>query len=62
MVLGSITSQVKTSVGSSKNGSTKAVDWIGHQNHVRFLDALPAGDGRTVEHLAVLEHIFVHGC
>ncbi len=34
---------------------------IGHQNHVRFLDALPTGDGRTVEHFAVLEHIFIHG-
>ncbi len=31
---------------------------VRHQNHVRFLNALPAGDGRAVEHLAVLEDIF----
>ncbi len=36
-------------------------DRIGHQDHVRFLNALPAGDGRAVEHLAVLEHILVYG-
>ena len=34
---------------------------IGHQDHVRLLDALPAGDGRAVEHLAVLEYILIHG-
>ena len=34
---------------------------IRHQDHVGFLNPLPAGDGRAVEHLAVLEHIFVHG-
>jgi len=30
---------------------------IGHQHHVRLVDALPAGDGRAIEHLAVLEGI-----
>ena len=33
---------------------------VRHQNHVRLIDALPAGDGRTVEHLAVLEKALVH--
>ena len=28
---------------------------IGHQHHVRIIDAFPTGDRRTVEHLAVLE-------
>ena len=32
---------------------------IRHEDHVRFLDASPAGDGRAVEHLAVLEEILV---
>src|SRR5258708_27927346 len=33
---------------------------IGHQNHVRLVDALPSGDGRTVEHLAILEESLIH--
>ena len=33
---------------------------VRHQNHVRLIDALPAGDRRTVEHLAVLEKTLVH--
>ena len=33
-----------------------------HEDHVRLLDALPARDGRSVEHLAFFEHIVVdHG-
>ncbi len=32
---------------------------FGHQNHVRLIDALPSGDGRTVEHLAVTEQLVV---
>ena len=32
---------------------------VGHQHHVRFLNALPPGDGRTVEHLAVFEQLFI---
>ena len=34
---------------------------IRQQHHVRFVDALPAGDRRTVEHLAVLEQRFFDG-
>ena len=37
-----------------------AVAGIRHQNHVRLIDALPAGDRRAVEHLAVLEKALVH--
>ena len=33
---------------------------VGHQDHVRLVDALPAGDGGAVEHLAVAEQFFVH--
>ena len=43
------------SVVSSKNGSSTAVRGIGHQHHVGLVDALPAGDRRAVEHLAVVE-------
>ncbi len=32
-----------------------------HQDHVRLVDALPAGNRRAVEHLAVLEQIVVDG-
>src|SRR5690606_19435919 len=36
---------------------------VRHQHHVGFVDALPAGDRRTVEHLAVLEEAIVDiGC
>ena len=34
---------------------------IRHQHHVRIVDPLPAGDGRPVEHLAVLERTGVDG-
>src|SRR5258708_32455970 len=33
---------------------------LGHQNHVRLVDALPSGDRRTVEHLAILEESLIH--
>ncbi len=33
---------------------------IRHQDHVRLIDALPAGDGRAVEHLAVLKKTLIH--
>jgi len=33
---------------------------VRHQHHVRFVDALPAGDRRAVEHLAILEEAVVH--
>ena len=36
-----------------------AVSAIRHQHHVRLVDALPAGNRRAVEHLAVLEGRFV---
>ncbi len=32
-----------------------------HQDHVGGFDAFPAMDGRTVEHLAVLEEVFILG-
>ena len=32
---------------------------VRHQDHVGFVDALPAGDRRTVEHLAVFEEALV---
>jgi hypothetical protein len=32
---------------------------IGHQNHVGLVDALPSGDRRAVEHLAVDEEVLV---
>src|SRR5690606_17777918 len=32
---------------------------IRHQNHVGFVDCLPASDGRAVEHHAVDKHVFV---
>ena len=32
---------------------------FGHQNHVRFIDTLPTGDGRAVKHLAVAKQSFV---
>ena len=34
---------------------------IRHQDHVRLVDALPAGDRRTVEHLAVDEQLLIDG-
>src|SRR5690606_3318415 len=33
---------------------------VGHQDHVRLIDALPAGDGGAVEHLAGGEEVLVH--
>ena len=33
---------------------------VRHQDHVGLIDALPAGDRRTVEHLAVLKEILVN--
>ncbi len=32
---------------------------VRHENHVRLVDALPAGDRRAIEHLAVLEEVLV---
>jgi hypothetical protein len=32
---------------------------IGHEDHVRLVDALPAGDGGAVEHLAAVEEVLV---
>ena len=32
---------------------------VGHQHHVGFVDGLPAGDRRAVEHDAIGEHVFV---
>ena len=32
---------------------------IWHQNHVGFVDSLPAADRRAVEHDAIGEHVFV---
>jgi hypothetical protein len=32
---------------------------VGHQDHVRLVDALPSGDGGTIEHLAVAEQVFI---
>ena len=34
---------------------------IGHQDHVGFINGLPTGDRRSIEHDAVLEHVFVDG-
>jgi len=34
---------------------------IGHQHHVGFVDPLPSGDTRAIEHLAILEESSVHG-
>ena len=34
---------------------------IQHQDHVGLVDRLPAGDGRTVEHDAVAEHVLIDG-
>ena len=34
---------------------------IGQQDHVRLVDALPAGNRRTVEHLALFEQVVVDG-
>ena len=34
---------------------------VGHQDHVGLVDAFPAGDRRTVEHLAVFEQVFFNG-
>ena len=33
---------------------------FGHEDHVRLVDALPAGDRGAVEHLAVAEQVLVH--
>src|SRR5256885_13890174 len=33
---------------------------VGHEDHVRLVDALPSGDGGAVEHLAVAEELLVH--
>ena len=33
---------------------------VRHQHHVRLVDALPAADGGTIEHLAVFEEVFVN--
>ncbi len=33
---------------------------VGHQYHVRLVDALPSGDRRAVEHLAIPEKAVVH--
>ena len=33
---------------------------FGHEDHVRLVDALPAGNRGTVEHLAVAEQVFIH--
>ncbi len=32
---------------------------VRHEDHVRFIDTFPAGDGRAVEHLAFGEHVFI---
>ena len=54
-----MTSQRMLTVVSSKNGSMTAVAGVGHQDHVRLVDALPAGDRGAVEHLAVAEQVLV---
>ena len=33
---------------------------VRHQHHVRLVDALPATDGGTIEHLAFFEEAFVN--
>ena len=35
--------------------------WVRHQDHVRFVDTFPTSNGRTVEHFAFFESIFVDG-
>jgi hypothetical protein len=59
MVEGSTTSQRMMTVVSSKNGSSTAGGRVRHQDHVGLVDALPAGDRRAVEHLAVDEELLV---
>ena len=33
--------------------------WVRHEDHVGLIDALPTGDGRTIEHLAFFEEFVV---
>jgi hypothetical protein len=44
-------------VVSAKNGSIVAVTGVGHQAHVGFVDRLPAGNRRAVEHQAFGERV-----
>ena len=46
-----------TSVGSLAKGSTNAVSGIGNDEHVRFVDRLPAANGRAVKPQALLESV-----
>ena len=56
-----MTSQRMLIVASSVKTSSTAVAAIRHQDHVGLVDALPAGDRRAVEHLAVVEEVLVDG-
>ena len=53
------TSQIRIERGLGEEGIDHCGVEIGHQRHVGFVDRLPAGDGRAVEHRAVGQEIFV---